>query len=507
MKILNLNPLFKTLTLACVFSCLLALGSVFSAVTAFAHDAAGSHAGNLATTAKDAETAGDQATMKGFLLHTAAHLEILPYQDLSNFRKLLKDGQGTFMSGSVYAIIMDPEDGQVFVHEADRSIENRRLLSSEDTDSPDLKELRDGARNDKNGEGFCGEYMGKPACAVIYEALFFSAPEKKSFLLVVGYDFRKDSMESLQYSQLPGADIVPQRRKAEDVTTQEHLKEFVEDTIDAYFIDFLVKRHCDFSKLELPVSFDLSPEAMRERSTEQIKQLLSFTASSGTDVSLVEYCDISKISLFHPALRAKEGPWRSDPVYLFAFEDTPQKESFFNALDKSIEDTELEISDARGVDVVGLIVEKANASREGGFVDYCWDNPSVADDNTRDQDGNLRPGESPGISWKRSYVVKSFWYLGLAPSIVDEKVNDIIVGSGIYPQEGEPPEGCKIFAQDSGRPQPSADNSGCALAGAGSGFQGVAFNLFLMAFVLFLAVSFRGRAGTVQSGKNGIRSS
>ena len=502
MRILELNPLFKTLTLACVFSCLLGLGSVFSGVAAFAHDAAGSHAKSLATTAKDAETAGNQETMKGFLLHTAAHLEIIPYEDLAEFRKLLADDdQGIFMSGSVYVIIMDPEDGQVFLHGADRSIEDRRLLSSEDTENPDLKELRDGARNDKNGEGFCGEYMGKPACAVIYEAPFYSAPDPEQFLLVVGYDFEKDSMENLQYSQLPGGDIVPRRRKAEDVTGREHLREFVEDTIDAYFIDFLVKRHCDFSKL------GFSPEMLRPLSPEQIKLALDALTSPGAgDVSLLGFCDLRKILLFHPALRAEEGPWRADPIYLFAFGDTPEKESFFNALDKNLEDTELRIIDARGIDVGNLIVEKAKGSTQGGFVDYCWDNPSVADDNRRDQDGNPLPGKSPGISWKTSYVVKSFWYLGLPPTIVDAKVNDIIVGSGIYPQEGKPPEGCEIFAADSGQPKPSADDSGCAVAGTGNNFQGAALNLFLTVFALFLAVSFRGRAGTAQDGSNGVRS-
>ena len=503
MRILELNPLFKTLTLACVFSCLLGLGTVFSGVTAFAHDAAGSHEKSLATTAKDAETAGNQETMKGFLLHAAAHLEIIPYNELEEFRKLLADDdQGIFMSGSVYVIIMDPEDGQVILHGADRRIEDRRLLSSEDTDNPDLKELRDGARNDKNAEGFCGEYMGKPACAVIYETAYYSAPDPEPFLLVVGYDFDRDSMENLQYSQLPGGDIVPQRRKAEDVTERAHLKEFVKDAIDAYFIDFLVKRHCNFSSL------GFSSKVLQPLSPEQIKGLIGQLTSFGAgDVSLVSYCDLKKTLLFHPALRAEEGPWRADPIYLFAFGDTPEKESFFNALDKNLEDTELRIIDARGIDVGNLIVEKARASLEGGFVDYCWDNPSLADDNRRDQDGNPLPGASPGISWKTSYVVKSFSYLGFPPSIVDEKVNDIIVGSGIYPQEGEPPEGCKIFAADSGQPKPSSDDSGCAVAGTGSNLQGAALNLFLTVFALFLAVSFsRGRAGTMRGGSDGARS-
>ena len=505
MRILELNPLFKALTLACVFSCLLGLGTVFSGVAAFAHDAVGSHAKSLATTAKDAETAGDQKAMKGFLLHTAAHLEIIPYEDLAEFRKLLADDdKGIFMSGSVYVIIMDPDNGQVFLHGADRSIEDRRLLSSEDTDNPDLKELRDGAKNDKNGEGFCREYMGKPACAVIYEAPFYSAPDPEQFLLVVGYDFEKDSMENLQYSQLPGGDIVPRRRKAEDVTGREHLREFVEDTIDAYFIDFLVKRHCNFSKLNLA----FSPEALQGLSAERIKGLIGQLTSAGAgDISLLDFCDLRKILLFHPALRAEEGPWRADPIYLFAFGDTPEKESFFNALDKNLEDTELRIIDARGIDVGKLIVEKANEPpQEGGFVDYCWDNPSVADDNRRDEDGNPLPGKSPGISWKTSYVVKSFSYLGFPSSIVDAKVNDIIVGSGIYPREGEPPEGCKIFAADSGQPEPSADDSGCAVAGTGNNLQGIALNLFLTVFALFLAVSFKGRAGTAQDGSNGVRS-
>ena len=37
---------------------------------------------------------------------------------------------------------------------------------------------------------------------------------------------------------------------AEDVGTDEaKLKEFVEDAVDAYYIDFILRDHCDFSSL------------------------------------------------------------------------------------------------------------------------------------------------------------------------------------------------------------------------------------------------------------------
>ena len=38
---------------------------------------------------------------------------------------------------------------------------------------------------------------------------------------------------------------------AEDVGTDEaKLKQFVEDAVDAYYIDFIIREHCDFSSLE-----------------------------------------------------------------------------------------------------------------------------------------------------------------------------------------------------------------------------------------------------------------
>lgn len=75
---------------------------------------------------------------------------------------------------------------------------------------------------------------------------------------------------------------------ADEVDTEEKLKQFVEEAVDEYYIEFLLKEHCDLRNLDLPElalqflpSFlapygiqDLSPESMRMLSTEDVRRLI-----------------------------------------------------------------------------------------------------------------------------------------------------------------------------------------------------------------------------------------
>ena len=103
----------------------------------------------------------------------------------------------------------------------------------------------------------------------------------------------------------------------------------------------------------------------------------------------------------------------------------------FNGNDPSIEEKVLVAEDEGGRDVPQLIIDEAEAPGNNGIVEYCWEDPNVDDDEILDSDGEPIEGKAPGDSWKISYVVDPFVYLG-APALSGSP--GIIFGSGIYPK-------------------------------------------------------------------------
>ena len=135
----------KTAVLAGLFSCVLMSAGLFSDLRP-----AGAHYEDFNVRSK---TAGDVAAAKGkmkeqalkeFLLHAKDHIESLDFITASRFRREMRR-EGLWRSGSVYLIVMDPEDGQVFIHGNDREAEERRLFSipsgTEGIDIAGLKRL------------------------------------------------------------------------------------------------------------------------------------------------------------------------------------------------------------------------------------------------------------------------------------------------------------------------------------------------------------------------------
>ncbi|GEM_PF-1024163 len=493
------GTVFKVLMLAGVFSCALVLASVFACVTAFAHDEiTGSHDGP-ATTASEA-AAGTADDMKNFLQHVVRHMESpgYGYGEISEFRLALSKDGGVFRSGPFYVILLDPEDGQVIMHGADKSVEDRRLLSSEDTESEDLRMLIEDANADTAREGVCGEYTKdgetRMGCAVLRDGRLLSTKETA---IVVGYDIRGTELRKLEFEQLPGHDIPPLDVSADKIETagdleaqKEALKDYVHSVIDAYYIDFLFKRSCDFSTLQ-----GLENVNLRALTRAQIKDFIPTIRSSGAGLNPLDYCNVLKTSLYRPVMRSEDGPWKSGSVYLFIMDnDVDVQRVLFNGLDAKLEDKNLKVFDEAGQDVGKLIIDGVRSAPqgEGVFVEYCWDDPEYEGDEVRDTDGNPLQGKAPGKSYKLSYVVDAADYMGLPP-LQGSGSPHYIFGSGIYPKEGEGDllSGCEfsraVTAED------AADDGGCAVSGIGDTPQSTTFNLFLIVSALFLAISFGRR--------------
>ncbi len=339
---------------------------------------------------------------------------------------------------------------------------------------------------------------------------------------------------------------------ADEVETEEELEQFVEEAVDEYYIEFLIKERCDFRKLlegkELQISIedflprlisgttitDISPDSIRMLSTDDVKQLTSALSNPVVQrflegASPWDACELPQPdSTFRDVFTEEEENWRSGSIYLFVIDD--QKRVLFSGADPSIEEKVLVAEDEGGRDVPQLIIDEAEAPSSAGIVEYCWNNPDVDDDEIRDSDGDPIEGKAPGDSWKRSYVVDSFEYLGIdQPS----GSRDIIFGSGIYPTDTLPAEFVDCDGDGMESDGDGMDGDGDGMDGDGDGMDGDgdgivptvedivkgggcaivagsdstprsnAFNLLLIVSALFLAVSFGNRA---MDRRNGVRS-
>ena len=321
---------------------------------------------------------------------------------------------------------------------------------------------------------------------------------------------------------------------ADQVETEDNLELFVQEAVDAYYIDFIMKHHCDFSgidTLDIPGIGMFSGTAINgilpTLTTDTIKNFIP----NFTGVALEDVCDLSQP--FEDVFSREDGNWKSDSIYLFVMND--EGEMLYHGTDPSVEGTTLDAEDAAGQDVLEVITDGIDdPSNAGAIVQYCWDDPTVMNDDNRDENGNLIEGEAPGDSWKVSYVVDPFEYLGIDPPMDSPGV---IFGSGIYPKDESGRmllEGCRIVTDDEPEPMEpepmepepmepepmepepmepepmepddgmptSVSGGGCAIAaGSGSTSRNDALNLLIVS-ALFLAVSFGNRAAGRRNGSS-----
>lgn len=314
---------------------------------------------------------------------------------------------------------------------------------------------------------------------------------------------------------------------ADEVDTEEELKQFVKEAVDEYYIDFIIKTQCDFTKithpgsntplsdliaLQTPLSDFLQLPADRIRPTIPLFSTLQLTREI-----MEQGCDFTQ--RFAEVFGRGEGDWNSGSIYLFVMDDTGKM--LYHGADDTLEGERIVAVDEGGRDVRELIVGEAATPMNDGIVKYCWDNPAVDTDDINDNDDETAPGDS----LKVSYVIDPFQDLG-APALSGSP--GIIFGSGIYPEMIDPelPE-CNGTGIAGDGPEPtdpptepmppmeppmepgpgtstSVSGGGCAIAGGGDSTpRNDALNLLLMVSTLFLAVSFGNRAA---SRRNAIRS-
>lgn len=309
---------------------------------------------------------------------------------------------------------------------------------------------------------------------------------------------------------------------AEDVgTDQERLKQFVQDAVDEYYINTIIKA-CDFTKIPKLEPFQSQIPDLSTLSADEIKErnyipLFSSIGLTREDIDESGACDFTH--RFDQVFGREDGDWKSGSIYLFVMDD--QGTMLFHGDDPNLEDAPLVAEDEGGRNVANLIVGEATTSNNDGIIHYCWDDPDVKGDEIVDSDGNSIPGKAPGDSLKTSYVVNPFEYLraaALSPS------PGIVFGSGIYPKmdnrlpecngngiagDGEEMEEMQEPANESGEMEmpttvDSVSGGGCAIASGSNGMpKSTAFNLLLLLSALFLAVSF-GRRATGK--RNGVQS-
>ena len=421
---------------------------VFSAVPpVLAHDG---------VTAEEA-SAGDMEDMRNFLLHLKSHRALVKGDDSQiEFRNALRTDNGVWRHGDTYVITVNKEEpgtsaagDTIFFHAKYPS-----AVSGSLRDIPIFRELIAMVKED--GEPVCvqdstGEY-GNHICAAEDSAATESGVES-SFIQIAGFDHKRREADHSK-----AIDACPEFT-AEDLRNRGWLSaDMVNDE------DSLV----------------LYLEGVVEHVSEQ---LASGQQSGG--VSLVRM--IQLLSPLMPCWR--DEPWESGSIYFYIVTDTEKMFGIFNGNSPQLQDKTLRLRDDNGVEVAERILEevrKEDNTPNRGFLTYLWDDPAVRGDEVvceettgrvsgpfpEDEEvfcevGNPIPGRSPGTSVKRGYFIRTNFSIG---------ETYYVVGSGIYP-----------------KPQGGGGGGGCAIApGSGNELEGMAFNLFLITAVLFLATS-RGR--------------
>ena len=403
-------------------SVVMAIMAFFPGISAFAD---GSH-DDPQTTASEAASANNEATMKNFVLHAKQHLDAAVSGgegELSAFFREMRTKE-EWNNGSVYLITLN-QQGRVTNH----GIYTRSLFNDSLRNLPTVDKLFSMLQG---GDPVCYEYQhdgsSRWTCAVEYDPVVQGSGKS---ILIGGFDHDKDDQAIVR---LECGDITP-AVTAEDVTASQFVSE---------------------SK---------SRETLKAFVKEAIKVGLPQGPSGAGGGGLQKA--IEKIGCL-----GKEGPWKAGSVYLFIMRDraTGVPTVIVNGNNPEFTGNDfVDVLDEDGVDVGAEILEVAGENGAGGFVEYKWDNPLIAEDDL------TTPGMSPGRSPKISYVEGiSFPPL---PGV-------FIVGSGIYKP---------LEAEDTAEPT-GDDGDGCAIAGTGGKPESAVFNLFLIVFSLCFAFWWKDRS-------------
>ena len=353
----------------------LTIMAFFPGIYAFAN---GSHDG-LQTTASDAASANDKATMENFVLHAKQHIDDIVQTTPSALSTLYRDmrEEGVWKQGSVYLITLRL-DGSVVNH--GKYIKS--LFGTSLDAFPTVNSLLMHAQQDAQGGPVCEEYdMGgsmRWSCAVVYT----HALGGKN-VLIGGFDHDEQDM-NIVHPECPDYEPAVTAQQVSESQSEEDLRNFVKGAIT--------------------------------RITE--------TLGAGLRQNIRARC-------------FGGGPWKHGSIYLFIMTAGAGNNPpivFLNGNNPELTGGDfVDIFDEDEVDVGGIIIEAAGEHGKGGIVRYKWDDPAAEGDEVNE------PGMSPGTSPKVSYVEGAqidprfgVWIFGsgIYPAAEDDDGGCAIAGTG-----------------------------------------------------------------------------
>ena len=416
-------------------------------------------------TAKEA-SAGDMDDMKNFLLHLKEHRALVRSGDSQiEFRNALRTNNGVWRHQDTYVITVNKrgegtgssaQPGDIiFFHAKYPSAVSGSLRGI-----PVFERLMTEV-DQANGEAVCvpDDRTGKQdrhiCAAEDYEVTESGA--RNSFMQIVGFDHERREAD------------LSKAKEACPAFTSEGLRD--RGWLSADMVD-------DEESLVRYL------KGVVEHVSEEIGNA---PGQSGNDAR--EEVSLLRMVQLMPCWR--EWPWESGSIYFYIVTDTDKMFGIFNGNTPQLQDRTLRLVDDNGVEVAERILEEVREqddTPDRGFLTYLWDDPTIRGDEVvceetgpasgpspEDEDvfcdaGNPIPGRSPGTSVKIGYFIRTNFGIG---------ETSYVVGSGIYPKSRGGGGG----------------SGGCAIAsGSGNEFEVAAFNLFLMAAALFLAISGRSRS-------------
>ena len=388
-----------------IIASVLMLAVFFPAVSPYAAASDG------ATTASEAASANDEATMKSFVLH--AKQELLEAARGGAVSVLYREmrSEGEWRADSVYLIVLR-RAGNIVNH----GKYTKELYGDSLAKLPTVKELLDGlAGKDADADPLCTQYYHegskKWSCAVLSTPAIVG---EENNVIIGGFDHELED-ENIAPLQCPGfepevtADDVIASQYVSEERARETLKEFVKGAI------------------------------------ERVKMIQAQGSQQGQG-SLLQQA-IRSVACFG------KGHWNSGPIYLFVMTRSPLGPVvILNGNSPELTGSPfVGVLDEDGIDIGQEILKVAGQDGQGGFVEYKWDNPLIDEDKAEPD-----PKKSPGRSPKISYVEA----VQFSPTS-----GTFIFGSGIYrtleggsESGGDDDSGCTIAGTDGSRSAGAAFN-------------------------------------------------
>ncbi len=420
--------------------------------------------------------AGGEEDVKKFLLHLKKHRARAISDDRQvEFRNALRTNNGVWRDGDMYVITVNKPGGRqgsgspvqagdiIFFH-----AKYPGALSGSLRDIPIFRDLVDRAEK-AGGEAVCvedpaGKY-GDHICAV-EDSRAAGSGARDSFIQIAGFNH--------------GLDEVNHSR------AEEACPEFTPDELRS-------KGWLSADMVDDKESLERYLRGVEAHVSEEFAGIPAQQSGNGAQRGL----PLERMIQLMPCWRM--WPWESGSIYFYIVTGTDKMYGIFNGNSPQLQDRSLRLVDDNGVEVAKRILEEVDRQDDTpgeGFLTYLWEDPSVPGDEVvcegagpapgpspEDEEvfceevGLPVPGRSPGTSVKIGYFIRTNFGI--------EGGTEYVLGSGIYPKSRQGGSG--------------GSGGGCAVAsGSGHGLEAGTFNLFLIAAVLFLAVSGGRRLGATQ---------